>query len=382
METSLFDYHLPTERIAQKPTQQRDASRLLVVNRKDHSLEHRSFKDITDYLGPSDFLFRNTAKVLPARIFAKRPTGGKVECLLLRPAAESNSETSPAGHSPNSESAWHASRSSKSEGWWCLLRPGKKLPPGSTFAAEDFSAEVLQKNDNAEYLVAFTLSVHSSVSEMAAAHGKMPLPPYISRETEDSRDGEDIERYQTRYANDNKMVAAAAPTAGLHFNDELLNKLSQQGVTFHDLVLHVGMGTFKPLEADNIEDHEIHREIYEISAEAQSALRFAPAEGKRRVCVGTTSVRTIEDYLRKTNTNQPTTYTNEADIFIYPPRKFAGVDALITNFHLPKSTLLCLVSSFLAPGKEDGILWLKEIYQEAIKEEYRFLSYGDAMLIL
>lgn len=358
METSLFDYHLPNERIAQRPTEQRVASRLLVVNRADRSIEHRSFSDIRDYLGPDDYLFRNSAKVLPARLFAKRPTGGKVECLLLKPSAEN------ANH------------------WWCLLRPGKKLPPHSTFSTDDFSATVLEKNEQAEYLVAFETGAYASVAEMAAAHGKMPLPPYISRDAEDKNDSSDIERYQTRYANDNKMVAAAAPTAGLHFDDELLQTLAEKGVSFYDLILHVGMGTFKPLEAENIEDHEIHREIYEISPEAQKALRQGPAAGKRRVCVGTTSVRTIEDYLRKTESAQSATYSNEADIFIYPPRTFAGVDALITNFHLPKSTLLCLVSSFLTPGEEDGIHWLKEIYQEAIAKEYRFLSYGDAMLIL
>lgn len=359
METSLFDYTLPQERIAQKPTEQRDASRLMVVNRADRSIHHRNFKDLHEYLGPNDYLFRNSAKVLPARIFAARPTGGKVECLLLRPCPQDP------------------------KNWWCLLRPGKKSPPGSTFSNDAFTAKVLEKDDEkAEYLVSFDLKHHESVTDMAASLGKMPLPPYIARKVEDNNDQFDTQRYQTTYANENKMVAAAAPTAGLHFNDALFQKLADKGVTFHDLILHVGMGTFKPLEAENIEEHEIHREVYEISQETQIALREAREKGKRRVCVGTTSVRTIEDYLRKTESVQPHIYSDEAGIFIYPPSVFSGVDALITNFHLPKSTLLCLVSSFLSPGQTDGIHWLKEIYQEAIDNEYRFLSYGDAMLIL
>ena len=178
------------------------------------------------------------------------------------------------------------------------------------------------------------------------------------------------------------MVAAAAPTAGLHFTKELNASLRSQGAETFDLTLHVGMGTFKPLEAARIEDHEIHRELYEIPAEAQHALRSAPSNGKRRICVGTTSTRSIEDYFQKTNAASQQTWLDEAGIFIYPPYRFQAVDALITNFHMPKSTLLCLVSAFLAEGETDGIHWLKEIYAEAISRNYRFLSYGDAMLIV
>ena len=360
MDTALFDYHLPSERIAQEPASLRDASKLLVVNRKDHSLQHRSFRDLPEFLGPNDFLFRNTAKVLPARLFANRVTGGRVECLLLRPGSEDGLS------------------------WWCLLKPGKKLPTGSTFSLEGvFRASVIAKNEEkAEYLVTFDLLTCSSVPELAEQCGKMPLPPYIRREKEDSHDGEDTSRYQTTYANDDRMVAAAAPTAGLHFTPELTELLRAQQVSFYDVVLHVGMGTFKPLEAERVEDHEIHREVYEVPVATQSAIRQAAAQGKRRVCVGTTSVRSIEDYLVKTNDITDQTFLGEADIFIYPPRQFAGVDALITNFHLPKSTLLCLVSSFLTPGQPDGVKWLREIYEEAIRKEYRFHSYGDAMLIL
>ena len=357
MQSSLFNYDLPPERIAQEPASRRDASRLLVVHRDQQSIEHRRFSDIVEYLGHNDLIFRNSARVLPARLFAHRPSGGRVECLLLRPATDDGLE------------------------WWCLLRPGRRLPVGSSFShPEVFEATVAEKTEGAEYRVRFELQTHTSVAAMAEALGKMPLPPYIERQREDDRDHADKERYQTVYASQNKAVAAAAPTAGLHFTPEIFATIAAQGATFHDLVLHVGMGTFKPLEAENLQDHQIHREVYEISEAAQVDLR-QPA-GKRRVAIGTTSVRSIEDYLKKTDRIHPALYTGEADIFIYPPARFQGVDALVTNFHQPMSTLLCLVSSFLRPGSDDGIAWLKEIYAEAIAQKYRFLSYGDAMLIL
>ncbi len=357
MESSLFDYQLPPERIAQEPAAQRTASRLLVVHRSDRRIEHRQFSDLPEYLGRGDLIFRNNAKVLPARLFAQRPTGGGVECLLLRPAADDGLE------------------------WWTLLRPGKRLPAGATFARPGcFTASVTEKNDAAEYRVRFDLERHRSVAEMAEELGKMPLPPYISRDRDDQRDAHDKSRYQTVYAAADKTVAAAAPTAGLHFSEEIIAQLERQGALFCDLSLHVGMGTFKPLEADRIEDHQIHRETYEIAPETQRAIRFP--EGRRRVCIGTTSVRTIEDYLSKAGTATDSVYCAEADTFIYPPRRFRGAEALVTNFHLPRSTLLCLVSAFLDPDGSDGIAWLKEIYAEAIRREYRFLSYGDAMLIL
>ncbi len=217
---------------------------------------------------------------------------------------------------------------------------------------------------------------------MAEELGKMPLPPYIQRDREDPRDLTDKARYQTVYSQGDKSVAAAAPTAGLHFTKELVQVIESKGGRFYDLTLHVGMGTFKPLEEGEVESHKIHREIYEIPEAAQAALRQAPEQGERRICIGTTSVRSVEDYLRKSSTLHRPVFTDEAALFLYPPCRFSGVDALITNFHLPKSTLLCLVSAFLRPGKTDGIDWLKEIYKEAISREYRFLSYGDAMLIL
>ncbi len=377
MDTALFDYHLPADRIAQQPPANRGDSRLLVVDRATQSIEHHDFRDLPEFLAPTDSLFRNTAKVLPARLFAQRPTGGRVECLLLRPVPPTTAEKF------NPHSSEFTLHSSLREEWWCLLKPGKKLPVGSTFGLEGtFTAAVMEKNDQAEYRVAFALPEGETVSQLAEKHGKMPLPPYIRRETDDARDPSDRRRYQTVYAQEGRPVAAAAPTAGLHFTEALTSELDSKGVQFHDLTLHVGMGTFKPLGEGDVETHEIHREIYEIPVSTQSALYSAPETGRRRVCIGTTSVRSVEDFLGKASRPGTKPFIDEAGLFLYPPCDFQGVDALITNFHLPKSTLLCLVSAFLSPGKVDGIDWLKTIYKEAIDRGYRFLSYGDAMLIV
>jgi len=374
VQTDLFDYPLPERLIAQKPADRRDASRLLVVDRRTHTVAHRHFRDLPEYLRAGDRLFRNNAAVIPARLHATRPTGGHVECLLLRPAVLSGE-------------------------WWCLLRPGKKLPVGAQFGAAGlFTGTVREKTSAGLVRVAFD-TPGSDILAVARRVGEMPLPPYIAgRENEAERDL-DRERYQTVYADRAHQVAAAAPTAGLHFTPELLARLVGQGVDFADLTLHVGLGTFRPITTERIEDHAIHREVYEIPAATQRAL-FNTAG--RRIAVGTTAVRSIEDYLSRhpefaghreagenrrgdpasRNDKPMTDYLAEADIFIHPPREFRGVDALITNFHQPRSTLLCLVAAFLTPGSADGIGWLKEIYAEAVSREYRFLSYGDAMLIL
>ncbi len=369
MLTDLFDYPLPDRLIAQQPADRRDASRLLVVHRREHRIEHRHFRDLPGYLRAGDCLFRNNAAVIPARLHATRPTGGHVECLLLRPASVATE-------------------------WWCLVRPGKKLPVGATFGLDGFfSATVREKNDDGLVRVAFDLK-EGDILAVANRIGEMPLPPYITGHDNDTARALDRERYQTVYADRTHQVAAAAPTAGLHFTPELLAQISTAGVKFADLTLHVGPGTFRPIATANVEDHPIHREVYEIPAATQAAL-FAP--GTRRIAVGTTSVRSIEDFLARLDErwsglppsrservegNALHPFLGEAGIFIYPPRDFRGVDALITNFHQPRSTLLCLVSAFLAPGSTDGIAWLKEIYAEAVSREYRFFSYGDAMLIL
>ncbi|MBL9217179.1 MAG: tRNA preQ1(34) S-adenosylmethionine ribosyltransferase-isomerase QueA [Opitutaceae bacterium] len=373
MKTDLFDYPLPARLIAQIPADRRDASRLLVVHRAERRIEHRHFRDLPDYLQAGDCLFRNNAAVIPARLHATRPTGGAVECLLLRPTAGPSSQPS-------------ALSSQLSDQWWCLVRPGKKLPVGATFGiAGVFTATIREKTDDGLVRVSFT-TTDGDILAVANRIGDMPLPPYITGHDNDEARAIDRERYQTVYADRaHHQVAAAAPTAGLHFTPELLAQLATAGVRTADLTLHVGLGTFRPIATEHVEDHPIHRELYEITAATQQAL-FAPAG--RRIAVGTTSVRTIEHFLEKNRSlrlgdlSAIGSATAEADIFIHPPRTFRGVDALITNFHQPRSTLLCLVAAFLAPGSADGIAWLREIYAEAIAREYRFFSYGDAMLIL
>ena len=357
MDTSLFDYELPQEQIAQAPAQKRDESRLLVVDRKTGQIHHTIFREIGEWLPSKSRLFRNVAAVLRARILAKLPTGRKVECLLLHP-----------GETP--------------EQWWCLLKPGRKLPPGRTFGLEGhFEAEVLEKSGDGQCLVGFKCAEGMSVEDLSEEIGQLPLPPYIAR-NDGTNLPEDKERYQTVYADANQRVAAAAPTAGLHFTEELISQLETKGFEFHDLLLRVGLGTFRPIQAEQLEDHPMHSESYTIGKGALDSL-VEGKSGGTRVAIGTTSVRTIEDTLRKDRANPVSTpFTSEANLFLYPPAEFLGVDALVTNFHLPRSTLLCLVSAFLAPGQTSGIQWLKEIYAEALEKGYRFYSYGDAMLIL
>ncbi|MBW8780342.1 MAG: tRNA preQ1(34) S-adenosylmethionine ribosyltransferase-isomerase QueA [Verrucomicrobia bacterium] len=355
LSTDLFDYTLPPHLVAQTPAARRDASRLMVVDRASHTVSHRVFAELPAFLRAGDTLFRNNAAVLPARLHARRPTGGVVECLLLRPDAADNT-------------------------WWCLVRPGKKLPVGATFSqGDEFTGTILAKDAEGAALVGFTTPRDASITGVANRLGDVPLPPYIERAGDPADRTRDLERYQTVYANRARQVAVAAPTAGLHFTPDLLETLAGQGVTTADVTLHVGLGTFKPITADTIEAHAIHREIYELPVSTQRGL-LAPSG--RRIAVGTTTVRSVEDFLARHEAPLDHPHVAEAGIFIYPPRTFRGVDALITNFHQPRSTLLCLVAAFLAPGSTDGIAWLRELYAEAIAREYRFFSYGDAMLIL
>lgn len=354
MDVSLFDYELPADRIAQVPLDQRDASKLLVFHRASGRIEHRIFRDLSDYLGPTDRLFRNNASVLPARLRGRRPTGGAVECFLHRPTE-------------------------KPLEWWCLLRPGRKVADGSPFGLEGhFSAQVIEHAEDGAYLVRFSLFQAASVPELAHQIGSVPLPPYIQREPQDVRSRADKTRYQTVYANPNREVAVAAPTAGLHFTPQLLQTLGSRGVQMSDVTLHVGLGTFRPIQTRNVEDHNIHRELYEVP---EAARRDLLDSERRRIAVGTTVVRTLEDYCRRDGFPTSGPATAEADIYIHPPFEFKSVQALITNFHQPKSTLLCLVSAFLSPGSCDGICVLHELYREALRKDYRFLSYGDAMFI-
>ena len=358
--TSRLDYPLPPELIAQVPADRRDGSRLLVVDRSARTIEHRAFADLPGFLRPGDTLLRNNASVLPARLHGSRTTGGKVECLLLR------SE----GASPHGGELWR-----------CLIRPGRRLAAGARFVAAggELSGEVSKHMEDGSVVVRFAARSGDSVVAVANRSGDVPLPPYIER-ADDSRRAEDRDRYQTVYADSARQVAVAAPTAGLHFTPELLGQISRKGVRTADLTLHVGLGTFRPIATETVEEHPIHGELYEIPDGTQRAL-FPPLPG-RRVAVGTTTVRSLEDFLALHDAPLGRTHLAEASIFIYPPRAFRGVDALLTNFHQPRSTLLCLVAAFLAPGTTEGVDWLMEIYAEAVRERYRFLSFGDAMLIV
>ncbi|HEY5228838.1 MAG TPA: tRNA preQ1(34) S-adenosylmethionine ribosyltransferase-isomerase QueA [Opitutaceae bacterium] len=358
--TDRLDYALPQGQIAQTPADRRDGSRLLVVDRSRRSVKHRMFGELPSFLKAGDTLFRNNAAVLPARLHGQRSTGGKIECLLLRRLGDTQPGT---------------------ETWECLVRPGRRMQPGAVFEAADgrLRGTVIALSGSGPVSIEFTSLGGESVVEAANRSGEVPLPPYIER-SDGSRRAEDLERYQTVYADKARQVAAAAPTAGLHFTPELLARMESAGVRTADLTLHVGLGTFRPIATASVEEHPIHSEVYEVPVATQRLL-FPPLTG-RRIAVGTTTVRSVEDFLAGHSRPMDHPHVAEASIFIYPPRPFRGVDALITNFHQPRSTLLCLVAAFLTPGSEEGLGWLMEIYAEAVSKGYRFFSYGDSMLIL
>ena len=372
LAADLFDYPLPAELIAQEPAARRDQSRLLVVDRAARSVRHSVFAKLPALLRGGDTLFRNNATVIPARLRARRPSGGQVECLLLERIDGGISETE-AGP----------------ESWRCLVRPGRRLPVGSVFLgeADAFRGEVAAVEDDGVVRVLFRTPSGEPMVAVASRRGEMPLPPYIERKDSSRRDL-DRRRYQTVYADPRRPVAAAAPTAGLHFTPELFAALEAGGVRKADLTLHVGLGTFRPISAPTIEGHRMHRETYELPAATQRALfqrQPGPGAGSatgRRIAVGTTSARAIEDFLSSHDAPMERAHIASTALYLRPPCAFLGVDALITNFHQPRSTLLCLVAAFLAPGSTDGVAWLREIYAEAVANRYRFFSYGDAMLIL
>ncbi len=342
MQTSDFDYNLPEELIAQTPLKDRASSRLLVVDKHTGDYEDRHFSDILDYLNPGDALVLNETKVLPARIYGLKPeTGGAVELLLLKDLGNDT--------------------------WQCLARPQKRLKPGTkvVFGAKNeekapLVATVTKLEE--EGITEVKFSYHGIFLEILEALGTMPLPPYIHEQLKDQS------RYQTVYAKN--LGSAAAPTAGLHFTPELLKKVEQKGVKIIKITLHVGLGTFRPVQTEDIKEHKMHTEAYEITEEAAEELNNV--NGKI-VAVGTTTVRTLESNRQKYD--KFTAETAETSIFIYPGYKFQAVDALITNFHLPKSTLLMLVSAFA--GTEN----IKRAYEHAVAEKYRFFSFGDAMLL-
>ncbi len=334
-----FYYELPEELIAQTPATPRDSSRLLVYDRKSKKIEHRIFRDITDYLKAGDVLVINDTKVLPARLYAHTENGGAVEVLLLK-------------------------RRNIDE-WEVLVKPGKKCVPGKKLiVSEELSLTVLSVTDSGERIIKFEYG--GVFEEILERVGNMPLPPYIKEKLKDKN------RYQTVYAKYDG--SAAAPTAGLHFTPELLSKIRGMGVEIVEVLLHVGLGTFRPVKEDIITDHKMHSEYFEVSAEAADKINAAKREGRRIIAVGTTSVRTLESAADENGVIIP--QKGNTQIFIYPPYKFKCVDALITNFHLPESTLIMLVAAMC--GREE----ILSVYETAVRERYRFFSFGDACLFL
>ena len=339
MKTSDFYYDLPQELIAQTPLKQRDSSRLLVLNRESGETTHRSLSDIIDYLNPGDCLVMNDSRVLPARLLGHRLTGGAAELLLLSQKED--------------------------DVWECLAKPGRKLRTGAEviFGDGDLRATVLSETETGNRIVKF--HYNGIFLEVLERLGKMPLPPYIKEELEDG------ERYQTVYSKVNG--SAAAPTAGLHFTKELLSRVAQKGVKLAFVTLHVGLGTFRPVQVDDVNNHHMHAEFCMINEETARILNETKQGGGRIVCVGTTSCRTLESLAKDDGSFEETSAWT--DIFIYPGYRFKAMDALITNFHLPESTLIMLVSAFAG---YDNVM---AAYQEAVKERYRFFSFGDAMFI-
>lgn len=340
MKTSDFYYDLPEELIAQDPSERRDASRLLVINRKTGQREHKVFHDITDYLVPGDCLVINNTKVIPARLLGQRKeTGGKVEVLLLKRKGN--------------------------DIWETLVKPGKKARPGDklVFGGGLLDAEVLEVIDDGNRLVKF--EYNGIFEEILDRLGQMPLPPYITHKLKDKN------RYQTVYAK--YEGSAATPTAGLHFTEELLKEIENKGVNIAKVTLHVGLGTFRPVKSDNIENHHMHTEEYHVSKEAADLINNTKKNGGRVICTGTTSLRTVEAAAEDYGIIKPG--GGDTDIFIYPGYQFKIADALITNFHLPESTLLMLVSAF------EGQNEIMAAYKEAVSLKYRFFSFGDAMFM-
>ena len=340
MKTSDFYYDLPQELIAQTPLERRDGSRLLVLDKVTGETEHRHFFDLPGYLHPGDCLVLNDSRVLPARLLGHRvPSGGAVEVLLL---IDKGNKT-----------------------WECLVRPGRKLHPGAQISFGDglLTAEVMEEVEGGNRLVRF--NYEGIFLEILERLGKMPLPPYIKEELNDP------ERYQTVYSNE--VGSAAAPTAGLHFTKELLAQIEAMGVRLAYVTLHVGLGTFRPVKEDEVEGHEMHSEYCTVPAKAAEIINDTKKNGGRVICVGTTSCRTIESWAAPDGTMRET--GGWTSIYIYPGYKFKVLDCLITNFHLPESTLVMLVSALA--GREH----ILDAYAEAVREKYRFFSFGDAMLI-
>ena len=341
MKTSDFDYDLPKELIAQDPLEDRSASRLMVLHRKSGTIEHRVFHDIVEYLKPGDCLVRNNTKVIPARLFGMREdTGATIELLLLKRR--------------------------ENDVWETLVKPGKKARTGArlVFGDNHLTGEIIDVLEDGNRLIQF--HYEGIFEEILDELGQMPLPPYITHKLKDKN------RYQTVYAK--YEGSAAAPTAGLHFTEELFQKIEEKGVKVANVTLHVGLGTFRPVKVDDVTKHHMHTEFYRVDQEAADLMNETKRNGGRIICVGTTSCRTIESAADEQGVIHPG--QGDTSIFIYPGYKFKMLDALITNFHLPESTLLMLVSALA--GKDQ----IMSAYETAVKEKYRFFSFGDAMIIL
>lgn len=339
MKVSDFKYNLPEELIAQTPIEKRDTSRLMVLNKSKKTIEHKIFRDILDYLEPGDVLVRNNTKVLPARLYGKKETGANVEFLLLN--------------------------NIEGDIWECIVRPGNKLHVGTNviFGEKLLKAKILEIMPGGTRKVEF--EYQGIFNEILDQIGLMPLPPYIHEELKEK------DRYQTVYAK--YEGSAAAPTAGLHFTPELLEKIKEKSVEIANVTLHVGIGTFRPVKEETVENHQMHSEHFYIKQEDADKINKAKKNGKKVIAVGTTSCRVLESIANEKGEVQAT--EGDTQIFIYPGYKFKCLDALITNFHLPESTLLMLVSALA--GRE----YIMEAYEEAVKEKYRFFSFGDAMFI-
>ena len=340
MKTHDFWYHLPEELIAQTPLTKRDSSRLCVLDKETGLISHKHFYDILDYLRPGDCLVMNDSRVLPARLLGHRPTGGAVEVLLLRDLGDKK--------------------------WECLCKPGRKMQVGCgvIFGNGELTATVTAVKEDGNRIVEFHYD--GIFLEVLERLGKMPLPPYIKEELQDQ------ERYQTVYSRE--VGSAAAPTAGLHFTKELLERAGEKGIKTAFITLHVGLGTFRPVKAEEISEHHMHSELCMISRETAEMINSTKKNGGKVICVGTTSCRTLESLVQEDGSFcEASKWT---DIFIFPGYRFKAMDGLITNFHLPESTLVMLVSAFA--GRENVL----NAYDEAVKERYRFFSFGDAMLIL
>ena len=351
MLLSEYDYDLPEELIAQMPADKRENSKMMVLNRKDRTISHKHFYDIVDLIEPNTLLVMNNTKVLPARLIGHKDTGAKIEVFLLKSVE-------------NSENGCL---------WDVLIKPSKRVKPDTVIKISDeLSVKALKRlEENGEWLVELIYE-GENVLDVLHRNGQIPLPPYIERKipNEDLKKL-DFERYQTVYAKDEGSVAA--PTAGLHFTKEILEKLQDKGVELAYVTLNVGLGTFRPVQCENVLEHKMHSETFEISEKASEQINRAKREGRKIVAVGTTTVRTLETAYQKFGCIKPC--HDHSELFIYPPFEFKVIDNLITNFHLPKSTLLMLVSALA--GKD----FIFEAYQEAIENNYRFFSYGDCMYI-